>query len=104
LFGEIKFELEEDLSIGSEENENFLFYRAWNIAVDKEGNIYVSDGGNHRIQKFDSDGNHLQTIGRKGQGPGEFESPSNLFLDFEGNIQLNISHLSHKKLVDQLSL
>ncbi|MCK4431448.1 MAG: NHL repeat-containing protein [Candidatus Aminicenantes bacterium] len=95
LFGEIKFELEEDLSIGSEENENFLFYRAWNIAVDKEGNIYVSDGGNHRIQKFDSDGNYLQTIGRKGQGPGEFESPSNLFLDFEGNIHV----LDRRKIV-----
>jgi len=88
LYGEIKFELEEDLSIGSEEDENYLFYRAGNIAVDKEGNIYVSDGGNHRIQKFDSDGNYLQTIGRKGQGPGEFESPANLFLDFEGNIHV----------------
>ena len=25
-------------------------------AVDSSGNVYVADAGNHRIQKFDSDG------------------------------------------------
>ncbi len=44
------------------------------IAFDAGGNIYVSDGaswwsenyGNHRVQIFDSDGNHIGTIGTTG--------------------------------------
>jgi hypothetical protein len=50
LYGEMKLELEEDLSIGNEEDENYLFYRARDIQVDSEGNIYVLDSGNHRLQ------------------------------------------------------
>jgi len=81
LYGEIKFELEEDLSIGSEEDENYFFYRAWHMAVDKKGNIYVVDRSNTRIQVFDKEGQYLRTIGRKGQGPGEFHSPQNVFVN-----------------------
>ncbi|MCJ7740392.1 6-bladed beta-propeller [Candidatus Microgenomates bacterium] len=29
------------------------------ITIDSDGNIYVADSGNHRIQKFDSNGNYL---------------------------------------------
>ena len=53
LFGEIEFELEEDLSIGNEEDENYLFYRSVRIAVDSEENIFVLDRGNCRIQKYE---------------------------------------------------
>ena len=76
MYGEIKFELEEDLSIGREDDENFLFNRVMDIQVDSKGNIYVADTSNYRIQKFDRNGKYLQTIGRQGQGPGEFEYPS----------------------------
>jgi len=87
LYGEIKLELEEDLSIGNEEDENYLFYRARDIQVDTEGNIYVLDSGNHRLQVFDKSGKYLRTIGKRGQGPGEFNSPTRLKLDNEtGNI------------------
>ncbi len=87
LYGEIKLELEEDLSIGNEEDENYLFYRARDIQVDTEGNIYVLDSGNYRLQVFDKDGKYLRTIGKRGQGPGEFNSPRGLQLDDEtGNI------------------
>jgi hypothetical protein len=86
LYGEIKFELEEDLSIGNEEEENYIFYDVVNIAIDSEENIFVLDGGNCRIQKFDRDGNYIQTIGRRGQGPGEFENPSEILFDSENNI------------------
>jgi len=87
LYGEIKFELEEDLSIGNEEDENYLFYRARDIQVDTEGNIYVLDSGNHRLQIFDKDGKYFRSIGKRGQGPGEFSQPSCLQLDDEtGNI------------------
>lgn len=81
LYGEITFKLEEDLSIGSEKNENYLFYRTWHLAVDRQGNIYVLDEGNNRIQVFDKKGQYLRTIGRKGQGPGEFRSPQNVFVN-----------------------
>ncbi|UCE21707.1 MAG: 6-bladed beta-propeller, partial [Candidatus Aminicenantes bacterium] len=86
LYGELVLELEEDLSIGSVEDEKYMFYRIGDIAVDSQNNIYVLDGGNYRIQKFDKDGNYLQTIGRKGQGPGEFMMPFNIFLDELDNI------------------
>ncbi len=87
LYGEITFELEEDLSIGNEDDENYLFYRARDIQVDTDGNIYVLDSGNHRLQVFNKKGNYLHTIGKRGQGPGEFNTPAYLQLDDEtGNI------------------
>lgn len=89
VYGEIIFDLEEDLSIGNESDENYMFFQTGGIATDSQGNIYIVDGGNHRIQKFRSDGQFLQTIGRKGQGPGEFESPYDVWLDPEENIYVS---------------
>jgi len=86
LYGKIKLELEEDLSIGKEDDENYMFYRVRDIALDSNDNIYIVDSGNSRIQKFDSKGQFLQTIGRKGQGPGEFERPRRLSIDSQNNI------------------
>ena len=87
LYSEMTFELEEDLSIGNEDDENYLFYRAIDIQVDTDGNIYVLDYGNYRVQVFDKSGIYLRTIGKKGQGPGEFSAPTRLQLDEEtGNI------------------
>lgn len=87
LYGKIKFELKEDLSIGKEDDENYMFYRVRGIAVDNQGNIYITDWGNYRIQKFGQNGNYLQTIGRQGEGPGEFQWLIQLRMDDStGNI------------------
>jgi len=88
LYGELTLELEEDLSIGSMDDENTMFYRIGGIAIDSQGNMFVVDSGNQRIQKYDKDGNYLQTIGRKGQGPGEFMRPFDILLDEQDNIYL----------------
>jgi hypothetical protein len=42
------------------------------LAVDQQGNLYVTDSGNHRIQKFDSDGHFITTWGGKGSDDGQF--------------------------------
>ncbi|MCK4557792.1 MAG: NHL repeat-containing protein, partial [Candidatus Aminicenantes bacterium] len=89
LYGEILLELEEDLSIGREDDDDYLFYQPRNISVDDQRNIYILERGNHRIQKFDKDGQFLQTIGKDGQGPGEFERPYSLFLDKTNNIYVS---------------
>jgi hypothetical protein len=87
LYGELNFELMEDLSIGKEAGDNYLFYRVRDIAVDYEGNIYVADMSDCRVQKFNIRGTYLKTIGRRGHGPGEFESPRKVRIHSEtGNI------------------
>jgi len=44
------------------------------IAVDSAGDVYVGDMENHRVQKFDSDGNFLLEFGEAGTGPGQFST------------------------------
>jgi len=66
LFGEITLEIEEDLILGSERDDNYLFYRVWDVQADAQGNIYVLDSGANRIQKYDKNGKYLRTIGRQG--------------------------------------
>jgi hypothetical protein len=68
------------------DDENVLFYMPSDIAVDNEGNVYVLDSGNHRIQKFDPEGHFLASFGRQGQGPGEFQYPQSIDIDARGNI------------------
>ncbi len=81
LYGELNLDLKKDLSIGNNDDENYLFYDVSAIALDSFENIFVLDAGNHRIQKFDKDGMYRRTIGRKGQGPGEFMRLSSVFID-----------------------
>lgn len=65
---------EEDLSIGGEDEQgNVFLYEAGDFAVDEHGNIYISDYKEIGIKVFDQNGTYLHSIGRKGQGPGEFQ-------------------------------
>jgi len=71
------------------EDENVAFNYPSDVAVDAQGNIHVLDSANSRIQKFGPDGKYLATIGRKGQGPGEFIMPGSIDIDKEGNIVIS---------------
>lgn len=95
LYGEIEFVLEEDLSIGSNKDENYLFFRGIDFVVNNNEDILILDIGNCRIQIFDKDGKYLSTIGRKGQGPGEFINPFDIQLDSNNNIYVQDSRKIH---------
>ncbi|MFM8659406.1 MAG: HYR domain-containing protein, partial [Candidatus Nitrosotenuis sp.] len=47
-------------------------------AVDDSGNIYVTDLGNSRVQKFDNSGEFLNSWGSKGTGNFEFHAPTGI--------------------------
>ncbi len=61
----------------------FLFLKNWiaGIAVDSAGNVYVTDGGNYRVQKFDSAGKFLTKWGTQGSADGQFEEPGGIAVD-----------------------
>lgn len=58
----------------------------WGVATDRDGNLYVSDTSNSRIQKFKSDGTPLLKWGRDGSFDGAFFFPRGVTVDFVGNI------------------
>jgi streptogramin lyase len=56
------------------------------IGVDSSGNVYVSDDGDHRIQKFTSTGTFLTQWGSYGTEDGQFDGPQGIAADSSGNV------------------
>ena len=56
------------------------------IAVDGVGNVYVADNQNHRIQKFSTSGDFLETWGSEGAGNGQFQFPGGVTVDGAGSV------------------
>ena len=55
-----------------------FFLSPQHITFDSENNIYVTDLGNSRVQKFDSTGNFLVEWGNRGNNDGEFGHPAGI--------------------------
>ncbi len=53
--------------------ENGQLSNAYGVTVDKHDNIYVSDYGNSRIQKFNRGGQFVKAVGNKGHKALEFQ-------------------------------
>ena len=62
------------------------FSRPTNAAVDEDGNVYVSDTFNDRVEIFDADGNFIREFGKAGDGPGYFTRPKGIAVDRDGHI------------------
>jgi len=75
-------------AIGSHGHDNGQFdWPCGGVAFDGEGNLVVSDRGNHRIQVFRYiDGAHLRNIGSRGAGNGQFNTPWGIAFDGAGHI------------------
>lgn len=70
-----------ELTWGGGGTTNGLFRIPFGVAVDSIGNVYVTDRDNHRIQKFDSNGNFLLKWGSHGSGNGQFINADHITLD-----------------------
>ena len=58
--------------------------RAEGITVDGDGQLYVADSVNHRVQVFSADGIYLRQYGHAGSKPGEMSYPYDIRIDAAG--------------------
>ena len=56
------------------------------MAIDSEGNIWISDEGTHKISKMSLEGELLDQWGEPGSGKGQLNRPSGISFDPEGNL------------------
>lgn len=71
--------IEEYASIGnSEGKEEEMFGRIEDVAIDSRNRIFLLDSGRQVVGVFTAEGEYLATLGRRGQGPGEFERAQTL--------------------------
>ena len=81
----VKLEFIQEIG-GMDVEDDYIMSDIRDIAKDKNDNLYTVSAWNSRIKKFDKNGKYIKTIGRKGNGPGEFNLPSSIEIDENGNI------------------
>jgi hypothetical protein len=64
----------------------WYFSDPYAVVADKDGNIYVADTYNHRIQKFTSNGQFVTKWGSYGSGDGQFYAPHGIAVDGNGDV------------------
>ena len=74
LEGLPELELTEELRIGSVDDPDIGFSRISGVAVADDGRVFVLDGQDVQFRVYAPDGEPLHRFGRRGEGPGEFES------------------------------
>ncbi len=67
-------------------SEDGSFYRPSHITVDKDGQLFVTDSFNFRIQIFDPEGNFIKSIGQAGDRIGNFARPKGIAIDREDHL------------------
>jgi DNA-binding beta-propeller fold protein YncE len=76
-----------DIGTRGEEAGQFNLLRDAEIGPD--GNLYVVDGANFRVQVLTQNGEHIRTIGSLGRRYGQFARPKGVAVDADGNIYVS---------------
>jgi len=82
------------MRIGKMGSDPGQFNRPTFLTVDREGNIYVSDSMNARIQIFSPEGKLITMFGERGTTIGSFANPRGIAVDSDGNIYVADTLLS----------
>ena len=89
-------------TIGGEKGDapgQFLFPTY--LTVDGNGNLYVTDTLNSRVQMFDAEGKYVKSFGQRGNAWGMFDKPKGVALDSFGNVYVADSGWSNVQIFNQ---
>lgn len=71
---------------GSQGSAPGQFNLPYGITTDAQGNLWVADGFNGRVQSFDGNGNYRSSFGSVGTAPGQFLVVTSVNVDANGNL------------------
>jgi hypothetical protein len=87
-----------DLTIGQEaEDPNYMFSQLRSIQVDEQENIYALDMKELKVKVYDKNGKFVRSFGKKGQGPGEIDTP--IRMEMTRDNCLVIDDMGNNKLI-----
>jgi DNA-binding beta-propeller fold protein YncE len=69
-------------------------------AVDSDGNVFVTDTLNDRVQMFDADGGFVQMFGKQGVAPGTFMRAKGIAVDSDGHVYVTDAEFSNVQVFD----
>lgn len=98
----IKVEISPQYVIGDgKSGKEYLFRLPKIIQSDSQNNIYVVDEKSYEIRKYDKTGKYIKSIGRVGNGPGEFKDIKNFIVDENDNLFIFDQLLSRLSIFDK---
>ena len=71
------------------------------LGLDREGDLYVTDSLNCRVQEFDPNGKYVRSFGERGDAWGQFTRPKGLALDSFGNLYVADSGWSNVQIFNR---
>ncbi len=87
-------------AFGGQGHEPGLFSLPTHVTLDAEGQVYVSDTGNFRVQKLSPEGKPLQQFGGAGRQPGRFAWPKGVGTDDQGRVYVADSRFCNVQIFD----
>jgi hypothetical protein len=88
LYSQPKVKLETIFIINDDKTtkKEYLFKEVTGIFTDEANNFYVYENFGTEIRKFTKNGKYIKTIGRVGEGPGEFKSLASVYISLENEL------------------
>ncbi len=71
-----------------------------NLAIGRDGDVYVVETGNFRVARFTSDGKFVRHYGEPGQAPGQFARPKGIAMDRSGRIYVSDAAFQNVQMFD----
>jgi len=82
------------------EADGVFFGRVPRVDTDRQGNVYVLDSQLCQVHVYSPAGEHLRTLFREGDGPGEARGPRDMLLMPDGGVGLMLESLGIVTFVD----
>lgn len=72
-----------------------------NLAIGPDGDVYVVETGNFRVQRFTADGQPVRVYGEVGNVPGTFARPKGIALDRAGRLYVGDAAFQNVQIFDK---